>query len=45
MLRSYVVMVETDRLVLGKREDSLGAIVEAVERSHLFRLLKVYRCV
>jgi hypothetical protein len=43
MLRSYVVMVETDRLVLGKREDSLGAVVEAVKRSHLLRLLKVYR--
>ena len=43
MLRSYVVVVETDRLILGERKDSLGAVVEAVERSHLLRLLKVYR--
>src|SRR2546430_17677944 len=45
MLRSYVVVVETDRLILGERKDTLGAVVEAVERSHLLRLLKVYRCV
>src|SRR5207245_9426192 len=44
VFRSYVVVVETDGLVLGKREDSLGAVVKAVERSHLLRLLKVYRC-
>jgi len=43
MLRSDVVVVETDGLVLGKREDSLRAVVKAVERSHLLRLLKVYR--
>ncbi len=43
VLRSYVVVVETDGLVLGKREDSLCAVVKAVERSHLLRLLKVYR--
>src|SRR5205807_2728942 len=43
MLRSDVVVVETDGLVLGKCEDSLRAVVKAVERSHLLRLLKVYR--
>src|SRR2546425_6268888 len=43
VLRSDVVVVETDRLVLGEREDSLGAVVEAVKRSHKSRLLKVYR--
>src|SRR5439155_415399 len=43
VFRSYVVVVETDRLILGKREDSLGAVVKAIERSHLLRLLKVYR--
>ena len=43
VLRSDVVVVETDGLVLGKREHSLRAVVKAVERSHLLRLLKVYR--
>src|SRR5205814_1022743 len=43
VLRSDVIVVETDCLILGKREDSLGAVVKAVERSHLSRLLRVYR--
>src|SRR5690349_7493202 len=30
VLRSYVVVVETDRLVLGEREYALGAVVKAV---------------
>jgi len=41
VLRPYVVVVETDGLVLGKREDALSAVVEAVKRSHLSRLLRV----
>jgi hypothetical protein len=35
MLRTDVVVVETDGLVLGKREHSLRAVIEAVERTHL----------
>jgi hypothetical protein len=34
VLRSDVVVVETDGLVLGKREDSFRAVVEAIEWSH-----------
>src|SRR6185503_5832036 len=34
VLRADVVVVEADGLVLREREDTLGAVVEAVERSH-----------
>src|SRR5207302_5133625 len=34
VLRPDVVVVEADRLVLGEREDPLGAVVEAIERTH-----------
>ena len=44
MLRSDVVVVETDGLVLGKREHSLRAVVEAVEWTHLKLFYPVYRC-
>ena len=44
VLRSDVVVVETDGLVLGKREHSLRAVVEAVERTHLKLFYHVYRC-
>ena len=35
VLRSDVVVVETDGLVLGKCQHSLRAVVEAIERTHL----------
>jgi len=35
VLRADVVVVEADRLVLGKCQDSLRPVVEAVERTHL----------
>ena len=35
MLDAYVVMVETDRLVLRQGEDALRAVIEAVEGSHV----------
>ncbi len=37
MLGTDVVVVEADRLVLSEREHALGAVVEAIERSHLVR--------
>jgi hypothetical protein len=33
MLDADVVVVEADRLVLGQRENALGAVVEAIERT------------
>src|ERR1700687_1281465 len=51
MLRPDVVVVEAAALVLREREDTLGAVVEAIERSHrsrayglLVRQLRFQRC-
>jgi hypothetical protein len=42
VLRSDVVVVETDGLVLGKREHPLRAVIEAIEGSHPKALARPY---
>src|SRR5207247_2102048 len=44
MLGADVVVVKADSLVLGEREHSLRAVIEAVERTHLKLFWTVYRC-